>query len=200
MSLLIGLPESSGGRVRSYPGRRHHHHHGSPCSHITRGDNILVDDRSSEIVSPHRSQPINQSILEQSPFWEPDGEYGSQVISCLLEKWNVIASFTRPSYRDLTKARLIHFTSSQSIFVGSTAILFLHLCLRLSSHLFLSSFRLTKFNVLSNSCLLNHRKNIRLRMYIKSLTLKHSGWVIYVSSRHTTLMQCTVVIKKLHFT
>jgi hypothetical protein len=48
MSLLVGLPKSSGGRV-SFPSRHHHHHHGSPRCQVTWGmDNRPVDDRGSE--------------------------------------------------------------------------------------------------------------------------------------------------------
>jgi hypothetical protein len=48
MSLLVGFPERSGGRVRSYP-IQYHHHHGYPSSHITRGmRSRLVSGRDSE--------------------------------------------------------------------------------------------------------------------------------------------------------
>jgi len=67
MSLLVGLPESSGGRVRSFPSR-HHHNHGSPRSHITRGWTIgpLV-----AAVLRHKSNPIviiSQSVSMISSF------------------------------------------------------------------------------------------------------------------------------------
>jgi hypothetical protein len=58
ISMLVGLPETSGGRVRSYPSW-HHHHHGSPL--ITWGmNNRPVGGCSSET----QSHPIinNQSI------------------------------------------------------------------------------------------------------------------------------------------
>jgi hypothetical protein len=47
MSLRVGLPKSSGGRV-SFPSR-HHHHHGSSRCQVTWGmDSRPVDDRGSE--------------------------------------------------------------------------------------------------------------------------------------------------------
>jgi hypothetical protein len=49
MSLLVSLPESSDGRVRSYPHLASLYHHGSPCSHITWGmNNRPIGVRSSE--------------------------------------------------------------------------------------------------------------------------------------------------------
>jgi hypothetical protein len=56
--LLVGLPESSGGRVTSYP----HHHHGS---YITKGmNNRPVGGRSSETVSLHHNQSINRGSCQ----------------------------------------------------------------------------------------------------------------------------------------
>jgi hypothetical protein len=49
MNLLVGLPESSGGRVRSFPLSTSSFHRGSPCSYITWGmNNKPVGGHSSE--------------------------------------------------------------------------------------------------------------------------------------------------------
>jgi hypothetical protein len=54
MSLLIWLPESSGGRVKIYPSRHHHHHHGNPCSHITREIKSTVETLPDRCVRASR--------------------------------------------------------------------------------------------------------------------------------------------------
>jgi hypothetical protein len=61
MSLLVGLPESSGGRVRSYPSwHHHHHHHGCPSSRIAWGmNNRPVGDHGSGTVSSHHNKSFN---------------------------------------------------------------------------------------------------------------------------------------------
>jgi hypothetical protein len=54
MTLLVVLPESSGGRIRSFP-LSISFQHGSPCSNITWGiKNKTVGGCSSDFVSLHR--------------------------------------------------------------------------------------------------------------------------------------------------
>jgi hypothetical protein len=58
MSLLVGPPETSDGRVRIFPSW-HHHHHGCPRSYITRGmNNRTVCGRGSETF--HAIDVINE--------------------------------------------------------------------------------------------------------------------------------------------
>jgi hypothetical protein len=69
MSLLVGLPESSGVRVRSFPGwhNHHHHRHGWPCLYITQVmNNKPVGVRDSDTyVSYNRlgNQDASQAVI-----------------------------------------------------------------------------------------------------------------------------------------
>jgi hypothetical protein len=59
MTLLVGLPESSGGRVRSFP-LSTSFHHSFPWSYTTWGKNKRpVGDRSSET----QSHPIDMKMI-----------------------------------------------------------------------------------------------------------------------------------------
>jgi hypothetical protein len=111
MSLLVGLPESSSGWVRSFPQQHHHHHHGCLRSYVTWSTN---------------SRPIGGCGCETqiSPHWHDQSvsQYNREMFSLtscwICSRWKYWREHTVEDKSILSSTVLLSLISRRNFFIS----------------------------------------------------------------------------------